>query len=328
MVSFVFIIKRKFMILQILLIFVGFALLIQGANWLVDGASALARKHNISDLAIGLTIVSFGTSAPELVVNVISSFQGHSDIVFGNIIGSNIFNLFAILGIVGLIAPIVVQSSTVWKEIPISFFAAILLFALTNSLFQTDLLLSRIDGIILFTFFSLFLLYVYKQLKNDTLDLEIPQNEFSNLKIWLLIIFGLAGLILGGNLVVTYAVEVASIMGISEKVIGLTIVAMGTSLPELVTSVVAAIKKNSDIAIGNVIGSNIFNILLILSVSSLIRPIDYNILFNSDIYFLAFGTIFLFVAMFTGKKKKLDRWEALLLLVAYIIYTIYLIGKL
>jgi len=315
------------MILQILLIFVGFALLIQGANWLVDGASALARKHNISDLAIGLTIVAFGTSAPELVVNIISSFQGHSDIVLGNIIGSNIFNLFAILGIVGLISPLVVQSSTVWKEIPISFFAAILLFALTNSFIQTDLLLSRIDGIILFTFFSLFLLYVYKQLKNDTLDFEVPQNESSNLKIWLLIIFGLAGLILGGNLVVTYSVEVASILGISEKVIGLTIVAMGTSLPELVTSVVATLKKNNDIAIGNVIGSNIFNILLILSVSSLIRPIDYNILFNSDIYFLAFGTIFLFVAMFTGKKKKLDRWEALLLLVAYIIYTIYLIGK-
>ncbi|PIQ07528.1 MAG: sodium:proton exchanger [Ignavibacteriales bacterium CG18_big_fil_WC_8_21_14_2_50_31_20] len=316
------------MIVQVLVIIFGFFLLIQGASWMVDGASALARKHNISNLAIGLTIVAFGTSAPELVVNSISSFQGYSDIVFGNIIGSNIFNLFAILGIVGLITPLAVQSSTVWKEIPISFVAILLLFLLCNNLFiQNELILSRLDGLILFIFFALFLYYVYKQLKSDNLNFEVPKNDFSNLKIWTLIIIGLAGLVFGGNLVVTYSVEIATILGISEKIIGLTIVAMGTSLPELVTSVVATLKKNNDIAIGNIIGSNIFNILLILSISSFINPIKYNPLFNFDMYFLGFGTIFLFTAMFMGKKKKLDRWEAMLLLFAYIIYTGFLIEK-
>jgi len=293
---------------------------------MVDGASALARKHNISNLAIGLTIVAFGTSAPELVVNSIASFEGHSDIVFGNIIGSNIFNLFAILGIVGLISPIAVQSSTVWKEIPISFIAIVVLYILCNSfLIQVDLTLSRLDGFVLFAFFTLFLLYVYKQLKMESLNFEVPQNNFTNLKIWSLIFIGIAGLVIGGNLVVSSSIIVATFLGISEKTIGLTIVAMGTSLPELVTSVVAALKKNNDIAIGNIIGSNIFNISLILSVSAFIRPINYNPTFNGDIYVLALGTIFLFIAMFTGGKKKLDRWEALVLLVTYLIYTIYLI---
>ncbi|MBU0473777.1 MAG: calcium/sodium antiporter [Bacteroidetes bacterium] len=314
------------MIIQFLLILLGFILLIQGANWMVDGASALARKHNISNLAIGLTIVAFGTSAPELVVNSIASFEGHSDIVFGNIIGSNIFNLFAILGIVGLISPIAVQSSTVWKEIPISFIAIVVLYILCNSfLIQVDLTLSRLDGFVLFAFFTLFLLYVYKQLKMESLNFEVPQNNFTNLKIWSLIFIGIAGLVIGGNLVVSSSIIVATFLGISEKTIGLTIVAMGTSLPELVTSVVAALKKNNDIAIGNIIGSNIFNISLILSVSAFIRPINYNPTFNGDIYVLALGTIFLFIAMFTGGKKKLDRWEALVLLVTYLIYTIYLI---
>ena len=316
------------MIIQIALILLGFLLLVQGANWVVDGATALARKYNISNLVIGLTIVAFGTSAPELVVNLISSFQGYSDIVLGNIIGSNIFNLFAILGIVGLITPLAVQSSTVWKEIPISFVALLVLFLLCNNFFlQNGLILSRIDGFILFVFFALFLLYVYKQLKRDLLNIGISQNQFSDLKIWSLIIIGLGGLILGGNLVVKYSIEVATILGISEKLIGLTIVAIGTSLPELVTSVVATIKKNNDIAIGNIIGSNIFNVLFILSISAFIHPIKYNPSFNFDIYFLGLGTVFLFMAMFTGKKKKLDRWEAFLLFLAYITYTVYLISK-
>lgn len=314
------------MIIQVLLILLGFALLIQGANWLVDGASALARKHNISNLAIGLTIVAFGTSAPELVVNTFASYQGLSDIVFGNIIGSNIFNLLAILGIVGLIAPIVVQSSTVWKEIPLSFVALLLLYFLCNNFFvYGDLILSRIDGFVLFVLFLLFLYYVYSQLKTELVEFDIPHQHFSNLKIWILIIIGLAGLVLGGNIVVTSSIEVAKYLGISEKTIGLTIVAMGTSLPELVTSIVAALKKNNDIAIGNIIGSNIFNILLILSVSAFIKPINYNPTFNGDMYVLALGTIFLFIAMFTGQKRKLDRWEAFILLVAYLSYTIYIL---
>ena len=316
------------MLLLILLIIVGFILLIKGADWMVNGSSALAKKKNISDLAIGLTIVAFGTSAPELVVNTIASFENHSDIVFGNVIGSNIFNLFIVLGIVGLIFPITVQSTTVRKEIPISFVAVSVLFILTNSyLFQESNILSRVDGFILFIFFILFLVYVYKQLKNNNSQTITSKKNLSNMKIWRFIIIGLAGLIIGGKLVVNSAIEIGLEFGISEKIIGLTIVAAGTSLPELVTSVVAAYKKKSDIAIGNIIGSNIFNILLILPLSSFVNPIDYSIDFNKDIYLLGAGTLFLFVAMFTGKKNKLDRWEALILLVVFIIYTINLIGE-
>lgn len=316
------------MIIAILLIALGFVLLIKGADWMVAGSSALAKKNNISNLAIGLTIVAFGTSAPELVVNSFASFQGHSDIVFGNVIGSNNFNLFVILGIVGLISPLVVQSSTVWKEIPLSLFAVIILYVLGNHFFyQETSALTRMDALLLFVMFGLFLFYVYKQLKTDTVEPEIVSLPISTLKIWTLIIAGLAGLVLGGKLVVDNAVQVATAMGVSEKIIGLTIVAAGTSLPELVTSVVAALRKNNDIAIGNIIGSNIFNIFLILSVSAFIRPIEYKPLFNFDLYLLAGGTVFLFLAMFTGAKKKLDRWEAALLLITYVFYTIYLIGK-
>jgi cation:H+ antiporter len=315
------------MLLIILLIIVGFLLLIKGADWMVNGASALAKKNNISDLAIGLTIVAFGTSAPEMVVNIIASYENHSDIVFGNVIGSNNFNLFVVLGIVGLIFPVTVQSTTVWKEIPISFVAVLVLFILTNNfLFQESNILSRADGSILFVLFCLFLFYVYKQLKNDIPKTTTSKENLSNIKIWGFILIGLIGLIIGGKLVVNSAIEIATELGLSEKIIGLTIVASGTSLPELVTSVVAAFKKNSDIAVGNIIGSNIFNIFFILSLSAFVNPIEYSIDFNNDIYLLGAGTLFLFVAMFTGRKKKLDRWEAGILLVAFITYTIKLIG--
>lgn len=315
------------MILQIALLILGFLLLIKGANWLVDGASTFAKKRNVSDLAIGLTIVAFGTSAPELVVNVVASVQGHQDIVFGNIIGSNNFNLFAILGIAGLITPLAVQSSTVWKEIPISFFAALLLFVLSNGFFSGENVLSRLDGFILLVFFGGFLFYVYKQLKTVPENATVESHSMSNTKIWAYIIFGLAFLVLGGRLVVTSAVEMATEMGVSEKLIGLTIVAAGTSLPELATSVVAALKRNNDIAVGNIIGSNIFNIFFILGISSVVNPISFDTVFNIDLYLLFGGTIFLFAAMFLGGKRKLDRWEAGVLLATFFIYTAYLITK-
>lgn len=316
------------LLLPILLIFLGFVLLIKGADWLVNGASALAKKNNVSDLAIGLTIVAFGTSAPELVVNTVASIEGHSNIILGNVIGSNNFNLFVILGIAGLIFPIAVQSTTVWKEIPISFFAVLAFFVLANGfIFQEADVLSRIDGLILFSFFIIFLFYVFNQLKSDDLATEKVKDAPSNLRIWVLIVVGLGGLIVGGKLVVDNAIIIATDLGVSQKIIGLTIIAAGTSLPELVTSVVAAFKKNSDIAIGNIIGSNIFNIFLILSISSLINPIEFDDAFNTDLYLLGGGTIFLFVAMFTGGKKKLDRWEAGVLLAIFVAYTIYLIGK-
>lgn len=316
------------MILQILLLVGGLLLLIKGADWLVEGASTFARKKKISDLAIGLTIVAFGTSAPELVVNVIASFEGHEDIVFGNIIGSNNFNLLVILGIAGLISPLLVQSSTVWKEVPISLLAAILLFVLANNyIFPGDSILSRWDGVILLLLFAGFLFYVYTQLRQSPQDTIKTEITMSNPKILTYVILGLAGLVIGGRLVVNSAMGMATDLGVSEKIIGLTIVAAGTSLPELATSVVAALKKNNDIAVGNIIGSNIFNIFFILGISAVVNPIPFNNVFNTDLYLLFGGTIFLFVAMFMSGKKRLDRWEAAVLLLTFIVYTGILISR-
>ncbi len=317
------------MILTIILLIAGFILLIKGADWLVHGASALAKKHHVSDMVIGLTIVAFGTSTPELVVNSLASVQSHADIVYGNILGSNVVNLFLILGIVGVIAPFTVKSTTIRKEMPISILAVALIWILSNQLlsFQQNIL-SRFDGLILLLFFFLFLVYIFRQMKRDKMNAEpIKDEHLPGWKIWGLIIIGLAGLITGGKLVVDSAVKIAVALSVSEKVIGLTIVAIGTSLPELVTSVVAALKRNSDIALGNVIGSNIFNVLLILATSALIRPVHFNPEFNFEIYLLAVGTTLLFVSMFTGTKKKLDRWEAAILLIIYLAYTGWLIAK-
>lgn len=315
------------MLIPILWLLLGLILLIKGADWLVDGASALAKKYNISDLAIGLTIVAFGTSAPELVVNVMGSLEGHHEIVFANVIGSNNFNLLVILGVTGLITPLVVQSSTVWKEIPLSFFAVVLLFVLANDFWTPDsFTLSRLDGFIFLTLFVGFLYYVYKQLATDSAEIATPEKHYSQLKIWSFIVLGLVGLVFGGRLVVNNAIEIATIAGISEKIIGLTIIAAGTSLPELATSIVAAFRKNADIAVGNIIGSNIFNIFLILGVSSLVNPIHFNPSFNHELYLLGVGTFLLFLGMFTGQKKKLDRWEAGVLLLIFVVYTWLLIS--
>lgn len=316
------------MLLQLLILVAGFLLLIKGADWLVEGASALAKKYRVPDLAIGLTIVAFGTSAPELVVNVYAAMQNHQDIVFANVIGSNMFNLFAILGIAGIIAPLAVQSSMVWKEIPFSLLALVVIFILGNDAFMGgENIISRIDAFILLTFFLLFLYYIYMQMKTDRTDASVEDKHLKPLRIVLLIVLGLGGLVFGGRLVVTNAIELASAFGVSEKIIGLTIVAAGTSLPELATSVVAAIRKNNDIAVGNIIGSNIFNIFFILGISTMIRPLSFNLAFNTDIYLVAAGTFLLFAAMFLGGKRRLDRWEAVILLIIYIGYTIYLVQK-
>ncbi|QHT71336.1 calcium/sodium antiporter [Rhodocytophaga rosea] len=319
------------MITQILLLLVGFAVLIFGADFLVSGASSLAKRFNISELAIGLTVVAFGTSTPELIVSGIASVQGHNEVAFGNVIGSNVFNLFFILGVAGIVYPIVVQSNTVWKEIPYSLLAALVLYVLVNdvALFgKSEDVLTFWDGIILLVFFIAFLAYVMANMKQ-----EITEGEQDSIKVYgpvkttLMIIGGLAALIAGGKFVVDSSIAIAQGFGISEKIIGLTIVAAGTSLPELATSTVAAFKKRSDIAIGNVVGSNIFNIFFILSVCSLITPIPYNKAMNFDIYVLSIGTGLLFVTMFSGRLRKIDRWEAILLLIGYIAYVWYLISQ-
>jgi cation:H+ antiporter len=318
------------MLLNFVLLFAGFVVLIYGANFLVNGASSLAKRFNISELAIGLTVVAFGTSTPELIVSAISSVQGHNEVAFGNVIGSNIFNLYMILGAAGVIYPIVVQSSTVWKEIPYSLLAAIMLFVLANDtlLFNhAENVLSRLDGLILLVFFAAFIWYVFVSIESDPSAGESPIKIYGLPRTLMMIVAGLAGLILGGKLVVDNAIEIAQSFGVSEKLIGLTIVAAGTSLPELATSVVAALKNRSDIAIGNVVGSNIFNIFLILSICSLIQPIPYSPAMNQDILVVITGTALLFIAMFAGKSRKLDRWEAAILLLAYMVYVAYLIRQ-
>lgn len=315
------------MILPFSLIIFGFVALIYGANWLVDGASALAKKYNVSDLVIGLTIVAFGTSAPELVVNSVASYDGLSDIVLGNIIGSNNFNLFIILGIASLVYPIAVQRSTIKGEIPISLLITIVFLLLANEFFlDANKVISRSDAILMLLLFGGFLFYIFRQMKLETRQ-ETNHTSKPMTKIITLIILGFVGLILGGKLVVDNAILVATDLGVSQKIIGLTIIAAGTSLPELVTSVVAAMKKNSDIAIGNVIGSNIFNILLVIPISSLISPIVFRSNFNQEIGILIAGTLFVFSALVFSKSNKINRWHGFLLLGFYLTYTGYLIAK-
>jgi cation:H+ antiporter len=216
----------------------------------------------------------------------------------------------------------------VWKEIPFSLFAMVVFFVLGNDLLMDgNNILSRADAFILLAFFGLFLFYIYKQMQKDRTDASVTDMHLTVFKITLFIVLGFAGLVFGGRLVVTNAIDLAAAYGVSEKIIGLTIVAAGTSLPELATSVVAAYRKNNDIAVGNIVGSNIFNIFLILGVSGMIRPLSFNTSFNADIYLVAAGTLLLFLAMFLGGKKRLDRWEAAILLMVYIGYTFYLVQK-
>ena len=316
------------MILDIVFIVAGFVFLIKGADWLVGGASGLAKKHNVSDLVIGLTIVAFGTSAPELVVNLIASVDKHSDIVYGNIIGSNNFNLFFILGTVALIFPVTVQRSMIRKEIPFSLVITVLVLVLSNAVLgQKENVLSRFEGMALLVLFAAFIYYTFRQSAVDNDVEKIEMKQMTTLKIWALIVIGLSLLVAGGRMVVTGAENIALDLGISEKIIALTIVAAGTSLPELVTSVVAASKKNSDIAIGNVIGSNIFNLLFILPVSAVIHPVSYATTFNREMLLLIGGTIIVILYMFAGKRYKVDRWEGALLLGVFLAYTIFLIQQ-
>jgi cation:H+ antiporter len=315
------------MLINSLLLVLGLLVLIKGADWMVNGASALAKKYQVSDLVIGLTIVAFGTSAPELVVNVIASTQDYNDIVLGNVLGSNTANLFLILGITGIIYPLVVQSSTTWREIPLSLLAVVVLYLLANNVFIAGApVISRLDGVILLVLFGGFMLYIFYLSKTDPTPREVVVIEMTAFRMYAFIVIGLAGLIIGGRLIVNNAVKITSLLGLSEKIIGFTIVAVGTSLPELATSVVAAIRKNTNIAVGNIIGSNIFNIFFVLAISSMASPVVFNPVFNSDLYLLAAGTAFLFIAMFTGGKKKLDRWESVVLLLIYIGYTAWLVA--
>lgn len=319
------------MILQSLLLIAGFVILVKGADLLVSGASSIAKKLNISNLAIGLTVVSLGTSAPELLVNLMSALNNYNDAAFGNVLGSNNFNLLLILGVSGIIFPLVVQRKTVQYEVPISIGATLLLFVLVNDqlLFNGSTNeLSRFDAFLLLAFFVFFMLYVVRTMKSAS-DFEEgePIKTFRTSLSVGYVALGIAMLLGGGKLAVENAVSIAEYFGLSQRLIGLTVLAAGTSLPELATSAVAAYRRNTDIAIGNVVGSNIFNICLILGTTGLVSPMAFNTALNFDLYIVLASSLVLMIFMFTLGQRKLDRWEAIILFVGYIVYTAYLIGN-
>ena len=311
------------MLIYILMIS-GFALVIVGAYFLVNGASSLAKRFKVSELVIGLTVVAFGTSLPELFVNVVASIKGSAGITLGNILGSNIANILLILGVSGIVFPLEVTKGTVWKEIPLSLLAAILVGILANDRLIDGAAfsaLTRIDGLVFISFFIIFL-YYSKSIAGDVSGIRehIPAKESGPVRICILIIVGLCFLIMGGKWVVDGAVKMSTAFGVEERLIGLTVVAVGTSLPELATSVVAAYKRKPEIAIGNVVGSNIFNIFFILGASSIIRPIPFEAKSNVDVVMLIVAGVLLFLTAFTGKKRIIDRWEAVVFVVLYMGY--------
>ena len=314
-----------------ILFVVGFVLLVKGADLLVDGSSALARRFGISDLVIGLTIVAFGTSAPELFVNLIAAFNGTTDLALGNIVGSNIANIFLILGVAAIIYPLRVTRSTVWKEVPLGLLAVVLLAVMANDT-VIDFLnfneVTRSDGIVLISFFVIFLYYTFGIAKTSGQGSETYSKETlsSGRSTWY-IVGGLLGLAVGAHWIVGGAVAIAQTFGLSEALIGLSIVAIGTSLPELATSVVAALKKNTDIAVGSAVGSNIFNIFWILGVTAIIQPISLPQGLNFDLAIAAIGNILLLLWMFIGKKNHIDRFGGAVFVIIYALYIIFVVAR-
>lgn len=317
--------------LRYALMILGFGVVILGAEFLVRGASALAKRLKVSELVIALTVVAFGTSLPELFVNLTASVKAEHGIALGNIIGSNIANILLILGISGVIAPLAVTRGTVWKEIPLSLLAVLLVGVLAND----GLLdggdhnrLTRSDGLVFLAFFAVFLYYSAGIAGQITGAAEqVPPQVYRLGWTILLVVTGLFCLILGSRWLVDGAVEMASQLGVGQSVIGVSIVAVGTSLPELTTSAVAAYKGNFEIAVGNVVGSNIFNVFFILGASSVIRPIPFESEQNLDVVVSIIASLTLLVFMLTGKKRVLDRWESAIFVIMYIVYIGLLVNR-
>jgi cation:H+ antiporter len=330
--------------LTYLLFPLGFLILVKGADALVEGSASIAKRLNVSNIVIGLTIVAFGTSAPELLINIMAAISGSNGIVLGNVIGSNISNILLILGITAVIYPLTVTTGTRWKEIPLSLLAVAAVFLMLNDHMinnNGDLsAITRVDGIILLFFFIIFLYYTFGIAQNQQeVGLEPEETKIHSFRTsTIYILFGILGLGLGGRWVVDGAIAIANAIGVSEGFIGLTLVALGTSAPELATSVTAAFKKNADIAIGNVVGSNIFNIFWVLAISAIIRPIPLNNTINQDIIFLGIATLLFFIFTLTGQKIKrallpdetahgLNKIEGIIFIIAYISYMIFLIYR-
>lgn len=307
-----------------LLILVGFIILIVGAHFLVDGASGMAKRFNVSNLIIGLTVVAFGTSAPELVVNLVAALNpGTTDIALTNIIGSNMINTYVILGVAALIYPIVSQKSSRRFDMPLSLMAPVAVLLLVWGMNGQ---VNRAGGLILLLFFIWFMtVMIRKAMKHP----EEAEEDFKPMKIWLALIMilgGLGGLIGGAQLIVPSATRIAESWGVSQSVIGLTIVALGTSLPELATSAVAAFKKNSDIALGNVVGSNIFNVFFVLAVSAIIRPLPAYSNIYTDLIITALGSLLTLIFVYTNKTHSIKRWGGATLLLIYSAFLYWMIA--
>lgn len=317
------------MVITYILFAVGIFFLIKSADWIIDSSSSMAKKLGVSNIIIGLTVVAFGTSLPELVINLFATFQGASELSFGNIIGSNIANILLILGITATITSIKIKSETVWKQIPFALLASFVLFALTSKkLFNTGEYLLWNDGLVLLALFAMFIYYVYQSTIKDKKRIGlIEEVDVSNWKIGLKLIAGLIGIYFGGKWVVSGAIYMASQLGLSEFLISATIIAVGTSLPELVVSIMAALKKNIDLAVGNIVGSSIFNILWVFGIIPFVRPLLIPSFIWIDIAIMFVATLLLFIFMFIGKKQELTRKDGITFVLFYIIYVIYLISR-
>ena len=318
------------MVLDVFFIATGFTLLILGAEWLVHGGSALARSFGVSDLVVGLTIVAFGTSTPELVVSLLASVRGSTDVSLGNVVGSNICNILLILGIAALFCPLDASRGTVWKEIPFMLLACLMLMVQTHDRRldgASEDIITRGESLVLLLVFGVFLVYLSQVMRSGATEAaSAPQMRPA--KAGALIAAGLLLLMLGAHWVVEHAVSLASALGVSDALIGLTIVAIGTSLPELATSVVAAYRKNAEIAVGNVVGSNIFNVFLILGVSGTVTPLGVRAQFNLDLWVMLGATVCLFAAMFVGRPRhQLQRLEGGVFLSLYAAYMVYAVVR-
>ena len=319
------------MLLQLIILIVGLALIIFGADWLVDGASAIARKAGISEFVIGLTIVGFGTSCPELVVSLTGAIAGNSDISIGNVVGSNIFNTILILGLTAVLSPIAITRENKRRDIPITMAVTLLLIlcGMGGTLFGLGKgdVLNRVDGAV---FLILFVVYMYSCFKNDNglVEEEHNEKEIKLLPAILMVLAGLAALIFGGDKLVDAATSIAQMLGISDKFIAVTILAGGTSLPELATCIVAAAKKKGQLALGNILGSNVFNILLILGCSALVHPISLAGMNLVDMGVLLLSAVLVFTSAYTGKKDEIDRFDGVVMLLCEVAYLTWLIIKL
>ncbi len=315
---------------NIILFVIGFIILLKSADLLVSGASSLASRSHIPELAIGLTVVSFGTSMPEVLVSVVSSIDGHTDLAIGNILGSNIANILLVLGIAAFIRPLPVKDSTVLSEIPFSLAAVLLVGFLANAaLFSQHqvLSISRLDGCILLFFFCLFMLYVYKLTREGASEFTETINTESINKSVFKVCLGTIGLYIGGQWVVDGAMEIAQLWGASESLIGLTIVAVGTSLPELVASAMAALKGKTDIAVGNVVGSNIFNMLWVLGVAATINELPFDMISNTDLVMVIFSSTILILALVINKRTEVSRLSGFVFIATYLGYLAFLIMR-